>query len=381
MSLHAEIDAAGEAILRRGRVVEIPALDPQAPLALYDAEDHDLLCQGDLACVQQVRGDRSILIQGGLRGRPGEPVRVEVRGDIIISGSVQHAILRGRRVFVGGSVTRGQLTAAERVLVGASAEAATFVAGDYSDDRRRVESTRLSLEQSRIQLESLQRRVLTEEKRLDKTCRALRIPLDFNVGRIVHHGHGRVRVDLSSFYESLEGRTDEQLQLALAEFFAKGVVGVIARANRKYLVNFPAREKVFMQLVRNLRDLFDAVLQRDRTLRQTDWMSARLEEQVEALNERRAGVEVGGAIAGDASMEFIVPRVVPLPDGGGFDFAHQTARLELQFADAAVEVVSCSTDGERARSTTTLTEFEGQRFIVDDSGVVEWSPADEAVGA
>ncbi|MCH8310373.1 MAG: HNH endonuclease [Chloroflexi bacterium] len=65
------------------------------------------------------------------------------------------------------------------------------------------------------------RRVSTEEKRLDKACRTLRIPLDFSVGRIVQHQQGRVRVDLGSFYESLRGRTDTQLELALAEFFAR----------------------------------------------------------------------------------------------------------------------------------------------------------------
>lgn len=194
-------------------------------------------------------------------------------------------------------------------------------------------------------MESAIRRVVTEEKRLGKATQALRSPVDFSVGRIVRHGNGRVSVDLSSFYETLEGRTDEQLKLALAEFFAKRIFGVITRANRKYLVNYPAREKVFMQLVRNLRELFEAVLERDRLQRQVDWLGGRLNHFVGSLCSRQTRIEVKGPIAGETTMEFIVPRVVHQPRTGGYDFAHQTAHVELHTGSSATELVRCGTDG------------------------------------
>ena len=49
--------------------------------------------------------------------------------------------------------------------------------------------------------------------------------------------------------------------------FAAGILCVVARTNRKYLVDYPSRENIFMQLLRSLRELFHLVVERDRTVR------------------------------------------------------------------------------------------------------------------
>jgi hypothetical protein len=200
------------------------------------------------------------------------------------------------------------------------------------------------------------------------------------VGRIVQHEDGRLCVDLSSFYGSLEGRTDEQLELALAEFFAKVIIGVITRSNRKYLVNYPAREKVFMQLVKSLLELFEAVFERDRLQRRVDWLGSRLEHLVASIGNRHCPVDVGGTIAGLTTLEFIVPSVVLNPKDGGYDFFQKTARLEIHGDGAAVELVSCGTDGGRTSTTVTASDMEGLRFAMD-GGHILWEPTREPVGA
>lgn len=374
-----EIESTWNAVLHEGRLTQIPVVSPDEPLATFDGEDRDVLVQGDLAFVHLVRSDRSVLIHGSIRGSTQQSIRVEAKGDVIVTGSAQHAQLSGRRVLVGGRVCHTQVTATRCVAIGGNLETGRVVVGDYEDDRRRIETCRLTLEQSRTRAESLLRRVSTEEKRLDKACRTLRIPLDFSVGRIVQHQQGRVRVDLGSFYESLRGRTDTQLELALAEFFAKGILGVITRANRKYLINFPAREKVFVQLARSLRELFEAVLERDRLQRRVEWVTVRLDHLVESLHDHRCAVDVGGAIAGETAMEFILPRVVKKPEDGGYDFFHKTARLEFHCGGGAVEIVSCGTDGARSSTRVTASEMEGLRFAVDDDRIL-WEPVREAVG-
>ncbi len=374
------IQSASDAILREGRLTELPVISPDAPLSVFDGDDRDILVQDDLAFVHIVRSERSVLVQGSVRGTLEHPVRIEAKGDIVVFGSIHHAQLSARRVLVGGHSCHCQVTAAHQAAFGGTLETGRIIAGDYEDDRRRIESCRLTMEQVYTQTESVARRVTAEEKRLDKTCRALRIPLDFNVGRLVQHANGRVCVDLRSFYGSLEGRTDEQLELALAEFFAKGVIGVITRTNRKYLVNYPAREKVFMQLVKSLRELFEAVFERDRLRRRVDWLASRLEHLVDALCHRCCSVDVGGAIAGLTSMEFIVPRVVQQPKDGSYDFFHKTARLEVHGDGTAVEVVSASTDGGRASTTVPTAEMEGMRFVLDD-GRIQWESVGEPVGA
>lgn len=379
-SQSADVQSCSAAILREGRLTELPAASAEAPLPLYDAEDRDVLVQKDLAFVHVVRSERGVLVQGDVCGTAEQSIRIEAKGDIVVIGSARHAQFTGRRVMIGGSILQCQVTVAQRISVGGTLDSARIVTGDYEDDRRRIESCRLTLEQEQVQVEAVARRVITEEKRLDKTCKALRIPLDFNVGRIVQHEDGRVSVNLNSFYGSLEGRTDEQLELALAEFFAKGVIGVITRANRKYLVNFPAREKVFMQLVRSLRELFEAVFERDRLQRRVDWLADRLEDLVDSLCNRRCRIDVRGAIAGITAMEFILPQVVQQPKASGYDFFHKTARLEVHSTGATVDVVSCSSDGERMSTTLTPPEMEGLRFSVAENRVL-WNSVGEPVPA
>lgn len=376
-----DIQSAVDAVLRNGRLTEVPPATPGSRLGLFDGEERDVLVQGDLACVDVVRGQGAILVQGSVLGTAEHPLRLEAKGDVVVTGSVQHAQLQGDSVLIGGNTTGARITAARRVVVAGQLDGGRVVAGDYEDIRRRVESCRLSLDQAQVQCEDLARRVTADEKRLDKTCSALRNPLDFNVGRIVQHANGRVAVDLSSFYGSLEGRTEEQLELALGEFFAKGIIGVITRANRKYLVNLPAREKVFMQLVKGLRELFAAVLERDRLTRRVAWLEQRLEQMVESLARRQAIVEVAGGIAGAAEMEFILPRVVrPPKQEDGYDFVHKTARLLINSGSGGVaSVVSRGTDGESTSSTLPASELEGLRFSVAD-GRVLFAHAGDAVG-
>ena len=376
----ASIQSACDAILREGRLTELPVVSPDAPLGVFDGDDRDILVPDDLAFINVVRCERSVLIQGSIRGSLEHPVRIEAKGSIVVIGSVHHAQLSARRVLIGGRACHSQVTAAQQATIGGALETGRVIAGDYQDDRRRIESCRLTMEQVHVQAESVARRVTTEEKRLDKACRVLRIPLNFGVGRIVQHEDGRLRIDLSSFYGALEGRTDEQLELALAEFFAKGIIGVITRSNRKYLVNYPAREKVFMQLVKSLRELFQAVFERDRLQRRVEWLTSRLDHLVESLSTRHCPVDVGGTIAGLSTLEFIVPRVVLKPKDGGFDFFHKTARLEIHRDGAAVELVSCGTDGGRMSTMVTAAEMEGLRFAIDGDHIL-WESTREPVGA
>ena len=65
-----------------------------------------------------------------------------------------------------------------------------------------------------------------------------------------------MRINLTVFYSSLGEQSESQRKTALVQFFAKGVVGYLARANRKYISDNPAREKVFLQLLKHLRELF-----------------------------------------------------------------------------------------------------------------------------
>ena len=98
--ISAEIQSACDAIMNEGRRTEIPVLGPEAPLPLFDSEDRDVLVQGDLALVHVVKSERSVLILGSIHDAAQQVIRVEAKGDIVVTGSVYHAQLTGRRVLI-----------------------------------------------------------------------------------------------------------------------------------------------------------------------------------------------------------------------------------------------------------------------------------------
>ena len=115
---------------------------------------------------------------------------------------------------------------------------------------------------------------------MDRLCQATSIPLNLSVGRLIRHEDGVVGVDLSTFFAAVGEKEERQLDLALAEFFAKGIIGVVARTNRKYLDN-QAREIVFMRLLGHLRELYMMAAQKECLVR-------RIERQRAQLNTLRA---------------------------------------------------------------------------------------------
>ena len=367
-----DIQSAVDAVVNLGRLTEMSLdLSDSAP-AVYDGEDWNVLVQGDLVDVLRVKGEGSILVQGSIVGDGDMPCRVEVAGDAVICGDVRDAQITASSIHVGGTVRSSQLTAAGDIRICSDMGAGRIVVGDYDMDRKRLETCRSLVERSKAQAESLGRRVGQDEKRMAKSCRALRIPLDFSVGQIVEHSDGRVSVDLSSFYRSVDDK-QAKLDAALGEFFAKGIIGVIARANRKYLVNYPAREKIFMQLLKGLRELFVAVMERDQMLKRVAQAESELEDLRAALSDRDPNVAIRGRIAQEAEMEFILPQLIETRDGE-FDFAHKTAQLSILPGALAgqCEMATRGTGGERATVKTEMDDLEGLLIGVE-GGQIRWT--------
>ena len=364
-----------DAVLRQGRVTELNAASADGPTGFFDGEDLNILVQGDLVGMQRIKGQRSLLVEGDVRGDADAPCRIEVGGDVIVTGGVYYAEVVAEGILVGESVAHSNLTAGTRVHISGDVDQGRIETGNYNGARKRIDSCSADLERAQERAESLRRRVIHHEKRMAKACQAVSIPLDFNVGRIVTHAEGRVSVDLSSFYRSLEERPEAQLEVALSDFFAKGVVGVVARANRKYLVDYPAREKVFMQLLRSLRELFLVVADRDRTLQTLEGSEAELEQLLVDLAQRQPEVAVGGRIAPPVEMEFILPQVARLPDGG-VDFPSPGAASLCVCAGTSFgrwEIVV--KDAAGARSVQDASNLRGVVIRVDDDGRVRWHTA------
>ena len=367
-----DIQSAADDIIGMGRLTEMSLSASDAAAPVYDGEDWNVLVQSDLRDVARVKGDGAILVQGSVFGSEEASCRIEIGGNAVICGDVRGTSISAANIYIGGDVVGSQLTAAGEVRIGSDLGKGRVVVGNYEQDRKHLETCRMVVERSREQAESLGRRVGQDGKRMDKACRALRIPLDFSVGQIVQHSEGKINVDLTSLYRSI-GDKQVALDTALGEFFARGVVGVIARTNRKYLVNYPAREKVFLQLLKSLRELFVAVLERDEMLKRLSSAETELENLRAAMSERGPSIAVRGRIAPETEMEFILPRINDSRDGG-FDFAHKTAQLCVRTGGLAdqCEMVLQAADGERSSVTAERDELEGLLISIE-AGKVRWT--------
>lgn len=336
----------------------------------FDAGDENLVVQGPLPAGAVVRGRRSVLIQGDATGQPNMPCRIEVSGAVVITGSVDHAHISARRIHIGDSVRCSQLSGAVSVEVSGDVERCRLTCGDYFPDVEGARAREADLKEARQRAEELRQRVVIEEKRLSKACNSVRAPLNLNVGRIVTHRDDAVTVDLGTFYRSLEWQTDEELGRALNEFFAKGIVGVLARVNRKYLVEVPTRGKVFMQLMRGLHELLLQVMGSDAAERHAVRRELALEHLINETECRQPSVSVGGSVAPSVRLEFILPRVIRQADGS-IDFAHKTAQLAIHagaFADQ-LELVWQGGDGARGERSVLAGDLDGMVFQVREQQV------------
>ena len=371
-----DIQLVADAVIRSSALTEESLDDGDGPAGFVDAGDADLLIRESLAGPARVKGKGSVLIEGDLFAETGTLCRVEVAGDAVIKGNIHNASVTADRIFVTGHVSETHLNAGELIRVGGDLASSRITVGTYDEMRRKIDRCGVLIARAREQSEGIRRRVDHDEKRMDKACRALRVPLDFNVGSVVQHDDGRVSVDLSNFYRSVQGK-DGTLDVALGEFFAKGVVGVVARTNRRYLLNYPAREKVFLQLLKSLRELFEVVMARDRLLDDLTRSQAELRSLIAALDDRQPTVAIQGRVAPDLEMEFILPQSIPLAEGG-YDFAHKSAVLEAHQGDlpGQFEVITRNASGERRHvSPPDAPDLQSLLLSVRD-GQIRWHHID-----
>ena len=324
-----DIDAATAAILQGNDLAEVESLTPDQKVRVFDIGEGNGVVGGDILGDATVKGTGSLLVQGDILGADGSPCRIDVSGDVVITGNVKYAHIRARTIHVGGEAHHIQASAAATIKVAADLHASQLAVGTYDVRKRRTEELKYQLERSRDKRESLDRQVSQDERRLDKSCKTTRIPLNFNVGQLLRHQHNRVQIDLSSFYESIGGHRGEKTKSALTEFFAKGIVGVLARANRKYISDNPAREKVFLQLLKGLRELFILVTERDLVLQQIEVMKDEIDRLVDGLRDQQPTVCVQGAVVPQSEVEFILPRVVR-DEMGDLTYSDQSTSVKIQ---------------------------------------------------
>jgi hypothetical protein len=326
MSEACDIESVANSITTADDLVSIQELCLSR--GVVDTEDRNGLIGCDVPAGVSITGTRSVLVQGSVCGTSSNPCRIRITGDLVVTGSVRHAQIHCKSCHLGGSAEATSLVASGSITVGGDLASGQLTVGDYEDLKRLILSLQNQIARLTTDRETIERLIRHDEKRLDRSCKATRTPLNVNMGKIIVHRYGQVRIDLKPIYPSLTDRSLEEADSVLLDFFSKGVVGVLTRSNRRYIDGNRAREKVFLQVLKNLRGLFMASAQRERIDAQISDAESQVQQLVDSLHSREPSVSIQGNINPGIRLEFVQPKRESVDDGT--DFSHESATLEVQ---------------------------------------------------
>ncbi|MCC7264205.1 MAG: hypothetical protein IT369_16975, partial [Candidatus Latescibacteria bacterium] len=318
-----------QAILASPDLVTIDGMNPRQARHLFDGEERDVLVRGDITGAMRLQGGRSLLIQGEVAGTPVTPCRIEAEGDVLVMGAARHAQISARNIYIAAGAEGCHLSAGGALQIGGNLQGGRAQVGAYQLGQARIGRLRAQIDRGREERERLDRLVLQEEKRLDRACKTTLVPIDFNAGRIVRQEADRITIDLSSFYKAVGPLPEAKLTSALDEFFAKGVIGLLARTNQRSLSENAARQKVFLQLLKQLRELFVLVTRRDQNLHLLAALAEEIDQLVAQICNPHSRIWVCGQVSPGTAIEFVLPSAQDQGDRT-FTFSAYLAQLQVQ---------------------------------------------------
>ncbi len=364
------IDAVEKELLKDGETTECKALI--AGRNAFDAGDTNGHMLMDMPGGTSASGRCSMVIDGSLNGMPNNPCRVQVAGDLLIKGNVFHAQIQCKALYVDGDVQDSRVSTTGDAYIGGELMQTQLLLGDYGDRKSAIEDIYRGFSHVQDDLEALERQIRQEEKRVDRSCKATLIPLNFNVSRIISHENNQVRINLSSFYSSVGELSETRRKSALLEFFAKGVVGYLARSNRKYISDNPAREKVFLQLLKQLRELFLLVAERDFIVHGQQGDRQKMEDIADDIRNQHQTLYIEGGIHPESSLRFMLPRVATNEqDEYVFTDSSATCQVAAGAEEDAFTVTLIDAEGNENAHRVRSAELEEARLSTT-LGTVVW---------
>jgi hypothetical protein len=374
MSKLFDIQPAIDAFIEAGDAVRVKALAPGT--SRFDAADSNGIFAGDVPAGASLTGAGSLLVDGSLRGSPGNACLVEAGASVLITGDVRETRIAGASVHVCGGIRNGQAEATGHVIVGGDLAHAQIKIGGFERRKHRMDQLHHEIDRIQEQCASLDRNISQDERKLDRASKSTRVPLSFNVSTLIVQEPQRIRVNLNAFYISIGEQPAGTSRRALNEFFAKGIIGYLARTNRKYIIDNPAREKIFMQLLKNLRQLVMRVFERDQIMFRIQGAQQEVNDIVNGLEKQQPRIHVAGAVTPETTFEIIIPRVTHLATGD-VSVVHQSARLAVKQGSrpGVFRVETKDQNGGTSASYVPAAEFRGVSLLFQDGEVI-WRTRD-----
>ena len=363
-----EIEEAKKSVVAAGNLLEIDDLPPDR--SKIDSGDRNAICHCDIPGGITLQGSGSLIVEASVMGTSGNSCRISMRGDAFVDGSVEHSQINASNIHVRGTTRNSELVACNDIVLGGHLLESRCIVGCFSEQSQRVSELQRTISNMGKDQEGLERQIKQQERKVGRGCKTTRSPLDFNVPRIVQHESDRVSVDLTPFAESLGESSDQKFELALNEFFAKGIVGILVKTNSQYVSDNLSREKVFLQLLKGLRELFVIVGKRDRAQASLKSASSELDQILETLSDRSQRISIGGEIEPGSTLQFLLPTA-RRQLSGEIEIEENSASAEIGSSGSQLETLS----GKGEKSTQVLGKKDLCHAVFSlDGEAVRWSP-------
>ena len=184
----------------------------------FDARQNNGLLESNMPSDTSLEGEQTLPIQGAVLGTSNTPCNINLKKDVIGTGDTAHAHIQGGNIYLIRNLQHNRLDASENID-STNMVTSKLTVGSFEVHRHQVNGLNYRLQ-------------LAQEK------------------------HGRVKIGLKNFYLSFNEGSQRKINQVLREFFAKDIVSVLARANRKYLLKNPAREKFSWNCSKNCARFF-----------------------------------------------------------------------------------------------------------------------------
>jgi len=356
------IEECADRILAEGKIVEVESVGKDE--LIVDAGDAHLLVEKALPSGIRLTGKRSVLVRGNFEGSDRYPSRIDVSGEVVVTGSVRNARLSGDRVFVGGAASGSQVKAVVSVDIGGDTQNLLITAGDFETRLEVIRDLEVEISRLNEKREVDARGLSIRQRELYRISTMARLTLDVGLGQIIQDDGARLFVDLQPFYKITASRTEEDIDKAIDQFFNKVVVGMLAKTNRVRLRESVSRQTTFKHLVRQLHELFLATRKRDLLDRQSEETRRRFDEQTVSLCATEAAVQIYGHPLAGTEIRFKRPLVTA---GDRLKIDEETAFIKVD-SDPSGESVVFATDVESQKRR--LAELDrGTEFRLEENGI------------
>ena len=257
----------------------------------------------------QLEAAGAVIIDDTANGGFGSPGVIDAEGQVILSKDAYNQLISGYSVRIGGTLYDSTVHTLSDVTIDGDVRDSRIVLGSLRASKEYFEETERSLLHLANQRDSISRQVARDTTLLHKMSASTRFSLNLKVGHFIRHDADGLSLDLTYFYDQIEKADEEEIRLALNDFFNRGITGVLSRTNRPYFADSPANLQLFTKIITSLRELVHLTFKRDMLSKQFNAESAVFGEQIAQLVDPQRRLTVHGNIAAGSEVHFSFPKV------------------------------------------------------------------------